>query len=259
MTKKQNKIERAIVFGDLHCPFHCKKSVNVLLKYIRDNEWDYMVILGDFMDYFCIARYNEEKPGLVEGTTVLKEGAEGAKLLWDFMEAARNKNPKVEIIYLEGNHEYRATEFAYKNPHLRGIIEPENLLAFNTNEIVYFKTWSQDEMCRIGNAFFHHGRYTNQYHSKKHVDNYGVNIFYGHTHTVQQHVRPARKDESVMIGQSLGCLCEYPNKYDYMKGAPRNWQKAFATFHFLPDGQFNYYVTHIRDGKFISPDGKLYT
>lgn len=259
LKKKEKRIERAIVVPDVHVPFHCKKSIKPLLQYIRDNEWDYLIFLGDFMDYFCIAKYNDNKPGLVEGKTVLQEGTEGASLLHDFMEAAKLNNPQVEIIYLEGNHEARATEFAHKNPHLRGIIEVENLLAFDVNEIVYVKSWSQDEMCQIGNAFFHHGRYTNQYHAKKHVDNYGVNIFYGHTHTVQKHVRPARKDQSVMIGESLGCLCEYPDKYDYMRGAPRNWQKAFATFHFLTDGTFQHYVTHIRDGKFIDPNGVLYT
>lgn len=257
--KKQGKNKKVIVIPDVHVPFECKKSITTLLEYIRDNYWDEMIFMGDFMDYFCIAKYNNEKPGLVEGTTVMKEGVEGRKVLDTFIQAAHTKNKSCKVVYLEGNHEFRATEFAYKNPHLRGIIEVENLLELDKRGVLFIPSWSNDEMYPIGNAFFHHGRYTNQYHSKKHVDNYGVNIFYGHTHTVQSHVRPARKDKNVMIGHSLGCLCEYPNKYDYMKGAPRNWQKAFATFHFHPDGNFNYYVTHIRDGKFIAPDGKLYT
>ena len=63
-------------------------------------------------------------------------------------------------------------------------------------------------------------------------------------------------DQTTMVGQSLGTLCEL--NQDYMQGKPTNWQHAFGTFFFFPDGNFTYYVTLIFNGRCVGPDGKVY-
>lgn len=225
---------------------------------MADHKWDYYVNLGDFLDYYTISQFNKEKPGLIEGKTIMNELNIGEKIIGRHSKLLQETNPKVKMYLLEGNHEYRATDFVHRYPHLKGLIEPENALKLKEKKIKYLKSWSEDENLVIGNAKFAHGRYVNQHHSKKMVEAYGSNIFYGHVHDTNSFNKTNLGSKEALIGQSLGCLCEYPTDVDYTKGAPKNWQQAFTVFHFMPDGSFNYFIVRIQDGKFISPEGKLY-
>jgi hypothetical protein len=225
---------------------------------MADNVWDYYIILGDFLDYFTISRYNTDKPGLLEGKTILSEVKEGEAILDRHVKILRNNNKNVKIFFLEGNHETRAYDFVYKYPHLKGIIEPENVLRFDDKGVKYLRSWSHNENLIIGNALFTHGRYTNQHHSKKMVDSYGMNVFYGHLHDTNCFNKTTLGSKDSLIGQSLGCLCDYTKDVDYTKGGPKNWQQAITTFYFMPDGDFNYYISRLKGNKFVSPEGKLY-
>lgn len=253
------KIKTGIVVSDLHCPFEDKKSLAAVEEYMSDHKWDYYINLGDHLDYFTISRFNEEKPGLVEGRTILQECKEGEKVLQRHSEIVRKNNPKAELYYLEGNHEYRATDFALRYPHLRGIIEPEDVLKLEEKGIKYIKSWrNKNNVLRIGKACFVHGDATNRHHAKKMVENYEDNIFYGHVHDVNSYNKTAIGTGKTKVGQALGCLCRYPEELDYTKGGPTNWQQAVTTFHFFPDGHFNYYISRIFNHRFVAPTGKIY-
>jgi predicted phosphodiesterase len=252
------KIEKAIVIPDVHAPYHDHLSIGAVLRYIEDNKWDHLIFLGDFLDYFCISRFNEGQPGMIANKTIQDELRIGEALLQRFLKSAKKKNPKCKIVYLEGNHEARAYQFAMMFPHLKGLIEPEIALGFGSKDIKYIRSWSWSEPFSIGKAYFAHGRYTNIHHAKKMVEAYEENIFYGHVHDINAYSKTSIGTGKSKVGQSLGCLCDYPKEQDYTKGAPKNWAQSFATFYFQPNGHFNYYITRIFDHKFISPEGKLY-
>ena len=254
----QNYIKKAIVIPDCQVPYHDKKALSAVEKYMADNKWDYYINLGDFLDYFTISRYNVDKPGLLEGKSILSEVKEGEVILDRHVKILKKKNKNVKMYYLEGNHETRAYDFVLKFPHLKGIIEPENVLKFDDKGITYLRSWSHNENLKIGNALFTHGRYTNQYHAKKMVENFGTDIFYGHNHTLQSFSKTSLGSKESAIGQCLGCLCDYPKDVNYLKGSPTQWQQAVTTFYFLPDGTFYYYISKITNGKFVSPEGKQY-
>ena len=88
------------------------------------------------------------------------------------------------------------------------------------------------------------------------VDYYGVNIFFGHNHDIQGFSKVNRGKNKTLVGQSLGCLCNY--EQGYIQGNPTNWQQAFGIFYFFPNGHFTYYIPRIFNHKFISPEGKVY-
>lgn len=252
-------MKKYIVLPDVQAPYGDSLTLLAVLEYILDNRWDGMIILGDFLDYYCVSRFNEGKPGMLEGKTILAELREGEKLLGQLVDAVRKNNPDCEIFYLEGNHEARAYQFTAMFPHLYGLIEPENVLGFTEKRIKYIKSWSESETLNIGKAYFAHGRYTNVHHAKKMVEAYEENIFYGHTHDCNSYNKTSIGTGKTKVGQSMGCLCAYPKDADYTKGAAKNWQQAIATFYFLDDGHFNYNLIRIFNHRFVSPEGKLYS
>jgi len=157
---------------------------------------------------------------------------------------------------LEGNHEYRASTWIDKYPQMRGAIEPPQCLDLAALGWRWVPYWSQGTPFHLYKAMFIHGRWANKYHAEKHVREYAHNVFYGHTHDVQEYSQARYGDNDTIVGASLGCLCKYD--VDYLKGAPTKWQQAFAHFSFMPSGFFNYYLIRIFDHRFIGPNQKEY-
>jgi hypothetical protein len=139
---------------------------------------------------------------------------------------------------------------------LEGWVEVPTGLRLAERGVKWIKSWSQGKEYKIGKATFIHGQYTTKYHANKMVDNYGTNIFYGHTHDVMCMPKVTKGDHKTRVGQSLGCLCEYDQSY--MKGKPSNWQQAFGVFYFQPNGNFNHYIVQINQSRFTSPEGEYY-
>ena len=246
-------LSRVLVLPDIHVPYQDKKALASLEHYISDHAktWDKIVYLGDLLDLDCISSHNKGLLKNIEGKRIGKDFAAGRALLDRHEKLA----PKAERFLIEGNHEDRISRYIAANPQLEGSIEVPQGLGLSERGITWVPFWSQGSILKIGKAKFIHGRYTNKYHTFKHMEVYGDNVFYGHTHDVQNftheyagHVTPA--------AQSLGCLCQ---NLDWMQGSPDKWQRAFAVFHFFPDGYFQYYVTRLFKNRFVSPEGDIYT
>lgn len=222
-------------------------------KYMADHKWDGLLYLGDLMDFDIISSHNKNNLRAVEGRRMSDEYEYGRRFL-DRHRKIVGKNTK--MVLLEGNHDYRAEAYVDANPVVEGMFEVENGLGLKERGVEWIRTWSEGKTYNIGNAKFHHGLYTSQYHARKMADVFGTNIFYGHTHDVQAFSREFEGDDKTIVGQSMGCLCEIKQKY--MRGKPSKWQQAFGVFHFFPDGFFTYFVVRVFKNRFVSPEGQVY-
>lgn len=248
----KNTTRRVLVLSDLHVPSHDEHTLKAVEQYLADQVWDEVVYLGDFMDFDCISHHNKDNLRAVSGKTVMKDYDQGLEILIRHQKLA----PKAKFTLLEGNHEDRVERYINANPQMEGMIEVELGLELRRRRVKWVRSWSKGEVYRIGKARFIHGIYTNQFHSKKTVEAFGDNIFYGHTHDIQEFSKEMKGDNKTIVGQSLGCLCRYD--MGYMKGRPNKWQQGFGVFHFRDDGYFNYFVVRIFKHSFVSPEGKLY-
>lgn len=219
---------------------------------MADHRWDEVVYLGDFMDFGLISSHNKDNLRAVAGRQLDNEYAIGSEILDRHQKLA----PHATLTLLEGNHEHRIERYVDANPVLEGKVEVDQGLELTRRKIKWIRFWSKGDVLKIGKARFIHGAYTNQYHAKKHVEAYGHSVFYGHTHDVQLFSKELKGDNKTIVGQSLGCLCNY--NQPYMRGKPNKWQQAFAVFYFLPNGHFTYYVPFIFNHTFVSPEGKVY-
>lgn len=223
---------------------------------MKDHHFDGLLYIGDFMDFDIISRHNANNLRAVEGRRMQDEYDAAARVLDRHISIIRGNNKNAKVVYLEGNHEFRVEAYIDANPVVEGMFEVENGLRLAERGVQWIPCWSKGETYQIGNARFHHGLYTTQYHSRKMVDVFGTNIFFGHTHDVQSFSREYEGDDKTIVGQSLGCLCLY--RQTYMRGKPSKWQQAFGVFYFFDDGFFTYFVPRIFKHRFVSPEGKTY-
>lgn len=241
----------AVVLPDTHFPFEDRLTWSAVERYIADSQPDEIVQLGDLGDFDQVSRFTADEPERLVPSLAAD---------YDYIEAKLDKlqalAPKAEITILEGNHDNRIERLIRRFPQLRGTVDLPIRLHLAERGIRWVPYWSEGKLHQIGHAFFAHGRYLNKYHAWRMVDNYGVPIFYGHTHDVMSFPKVLWAKGLAIIGQSLGCLCSYDQ--EYIQGAPTNWQQAFGVFRFRADGSFNHYVVRIFDHSFVSPESVEY-
>lgn len=232
--------------------------VNPLLRYIADERWDGAILLGDLMDLNVISSHNLGFPRRVEGQRFKADLDYANEWLDGFVRSARRHNPSARIVYLEGNHEHRVERYLDANPQLEGTMELPERLRLADRRIEWVRSWSKGEVLTVGYANFSHGDTTTVYHAAKMARDYGANVFYGHTHDVQEHSMHRKARGVTIKGKSLGCLCKYDP--EWMRGRAMRWQHAFGVFFVWPDGIFQEMTVHVTDGRFVAPTtGKVYT
>ena len=111
-----------------------------------------------------------------------------------------------------------------------------------------YKYYTYNEPVKIGKLTFIHGAYATTYHAKKHLDCYGENIMYGHTHDIQRHT--LTKLGGTIGAWSMGCLKDMsPENNKWLRGRLHNWNHAFAIVDWFKNGDFKVEVIEIINGK----------
>lgn len=251
-----SKISRWIILPDMQIPYHDEKSLAAVENYIAAHRWDGWLQIGDFLDFDTISSFNYGKPRIT-ANRYLNEDIEMANEILDWHQnLVRSNNKQAKFVLLEGNHEERVERWLDANPQFEGILSVPKMLRLKERGITWVPSWSLGETYSIGKAVFSHGLYTNKYHAEKMVNAWGQSIFYGHTHDMQCVPKAFKRKDDLIVGQSIGCLCEY--EQTWMKGKPTNWQQGFMVLHVMPNGNFTYYTPRIINHQFIGPDGVLY-
>lgn len=249
------KVERVLVLGDVHIPYHDVLALRAVENYMRDNTFDECIYLGDILDFHELSQYSQDEPEVIS-KKIKDTYRMGNEFLDIQTEILRGNNKKCKMVFIEGNHEYRVQRFLDREPRLRGFIEVDEQLWLKERGIEWIPSWSTAQVYKKGKANFLHGIYTNKYHANKMVSIYGEPVYYGHVHSIQSYSHVTRANDKLLEGKSLGCLCLL--EQSYLRGNPTNWAQSFSVFHFLPSGYFNETTVRIFDGKFVSPDGRVY-
>ncbi|MEM4331453.1 MAG: metallophosphoesterase, partial [Candidatus Anstonellales archaeon] len=110
--------KKIFLMGDLHIPYHDKKALLTALLYaVQEVKPDWLVILGDLLDFKGMSSYLKD----IRERDLTKELIESAEILKTITELFAGVE---KIIYIEGNHEERLYSYIYKNaPELSGIFK----------------------------------------------------------------------------------------------------------------------------------------
>lgn len=245
--------QRWIVLPDTHLPYEDKATYRAVESYAKDHKWDGWIQLGDLIDFNELSRFEAGNNRLDKVGAIQKS----YKVAGEFLDRWRTiVGPKARMVYIEGNHEDRITQYLEKNPEGVGMLEAPNALRLSQRKIEWIPFWSQGQLFKLGNAYFCHGRATGLNHTRKMLDKYGVCLYYGHLHDIQLTSKERWGDDKTIEAGSLGCLSRYDQTY--LKGNPTNWQQGFGVFHIFPDGFYSHYTVRIFKHRFVSPEGKEY-
>lgn len=213
-------LKTGILIPDIHAPYHDVTALNLVLDVMAKEAFDYTVLLGDFVDNYCVSRFSKNPQRLAN---LKVEYQEATKLLKRLTKVSKIKH------MCEGNHEKRLPDFLSKKaPELYDIVLDQDLIGFKKYG---WKVTPYYEVLKIGKLNITHdvgksGITSTRMSMRDAMDN----LVIGHNHVFAYHVE-ANSNCIAHVGASFGWLGDV-NVVDYThKMRARNlWTQGFGTF-----------------------------
>lgn len=221
-------MKKGLIIPDVHAPYHDKRAWKLLLEVLSANSFDYVVILGDFIDNYAVTAH----PKAYMRKLNWAEEIEAANALLDEV-AVRAK--KAKVVFCEGNHENRWPRYlAERCPE-------DNRPGNNMKDIfkIRIRGWEwvpYNSTYQIGKMHFTHAAGKNCGKTAAHgaAALYQTNVAFGHTHRMIV-AYEGNAVGSTHVAATLGWLGDR-TKLDYLHKveAMRSSTLGFGVFYVMP-------------------------
>jgi len=234
----------AVVIPDLHYPFHDKKFVSITEKVVKLVQPEYLVQIGDALDFFQISTYPkspERRNTIYEDMLLYSEQIDR----W-----VKCGGDRLKYFYqLEGNHCARMHRFiSTKAPEIFQIIKsvPDVLRFPERNRVgkVRFKWFPYDrwDACKLGDLVLHHGENYGKNLATDNLREYPTKFIQGHSHRFQS------ASNGTIWSVSLGHGSD--TEKTMHKSKPSTWQQAIGIVTVV-DGKAHLEPILVNNGKAV--------
>lgn len=242
-TDKNKGFKKYIILGDIHVPEQDDLAMNAVFKLMKNEKFDGIINIGDFMDFNSLSKFSKGKHKTLEGQRV-KEDYIKANAMLDVFDELLPKN--AEKHFLTGNHEVRLNSWIEEFPMLDGLFDFESCLKLKERG---YKVYPHNEIVKFGRLCVVHGIYCSANPAKVHATKLLSNVLCGHLHSPEMALIHSPAKEVSVVGYVNGCLCSMSP--EYMQGKPSNWSQGISILYLLPDGQFDIVLIRIVKHKFV--------
>ena len=256
----KGQISTYFIAGDWHIDHMDWPAFDIMLKtarkFFKNKKDRKLIINGDFLDAAHLMARNPMFKQWIKRSdgmddyfipTSEEELALGNRIL-DLLQKDFS-----EIIYVEGNHDWRYRDFMAKCPKDYAYNFDYRLKLGLTDrgiKVVNYNKWLD-----IGdNLSITHGMYHGSTCHKKHYEASGAkSVIFSHIHHVGCKAFQVRGNTHHVW--SLPALCNL--NPEYIKGRETNWSKGFGVINLHSDSTFNFNIFQIWNNKLILPNGKI--
>lgn len=241
--------KRAVVIPDQHFPLQDQQAVNVVLKALKIIKPDIFVNLGDVGEWESVSAWRwkgKKQPPLEYQLPLIDYEIGQVNDGIDQFDKVLDEIKCKERYICAGNHdEWLTYGFCERYPYMKKEYSFRKACHWDDRGYKYYE---YNQPLKIGKVNFIHGAYATVYHAKKHLEAYGSNLIYGHTHDIQRHTL-TKLDSGTIGAWSMGCLKDMsPKKNKWLKGRLHNWNHGFAIVDWFPNGNFKVEVVEIVNG-----------
>jgi len=238
--KASVNIDHVRVFaGDLHGYYQDTEAVGAFLadmKILQPNE---ICLLGDMLDCGGFLALHHTLGFVAEGEYTFEQDVAAVN---QFLTRLQKACTNARITYLEGNHEHRIEKWCITQT-LRNVIDAQMLYdSFNPIKVLSLKKRGiryvpMSKMMpgvkirgtvKYGkggcNVYATHGITACKHAAAKHVERFGGNIVYGHTHRTDSYVINT-VSATLIGGWCPGCLCQRVRLWNHNQ--PDNWATGY--------------------------------
>ncbi len=226
VTSQTSGTLKLLIAPDLHCPFHDKRAVDLVIAVGKAIKPDIIIQLGDLVDCISVSSYTRD----LSVNVSLKEEIESANSVLDQFETIGAKRH----IIVGSNHDVRLEKYiAEKAPALFGYCKLEDLLRLRQ------RGW---EWCEYGDyikvsdtCYTHDTGTAGAFAHDRARAVIGGSVVIGHTHRLAFSV--TRTETGLPnIAAMFGALCSFKDIKYLHRAAVRNWVHGFGTGTILANG-----------------------
>jgi len=256
----KGKVDTYFIAGDWHSEamsLPCLKIMLSMASSLKKKDRK-LVINGDFLDApHLMPRNSEYKKHIkrAEGIEDYFLPISEKELAWGNSVLDRLQKVFTEIIYVEGNHDWRYRDFMKVAPPAYAHNFNYRLqLSLDKRGI---NTVDYNDWLDIGDIWtITHGMYHGSSCLKRHYEaSRSKNVIFSHVHSDDRKSFTGRGD--TVHAYSVPAFCNLnPN---YIKNRETNWDMGFSTLNVRDDGKAHYNSFVIRDNKLVLPEGKIIT
>jgi predicted phosphodiesterase len=220
---------------------------------IVERKPDMIVQLGDFVTVGSLSHFDMKKSRKMEGmrfSSEMQAGRTALDLLFgpmnkynEKMKVQKRKKYEPEVIWCEGNHEFRVESYLDYHPHLVGQLElflPQNLNygAYPITEIVPYREF----ITRDGISYTHAPinaackPTTGKFALYRASEIFATSIVFGHLHR-KEGLNLMRHGGGILQVFSAGCFFEHVD--DYALGAQNIYWRGVQMLHVWDEGRFD--------------------
>ena len=249
-------MKRAGFICDAHIPCEDPRAYELALDILQDIKVDCLILGGDWSDFYSLNQYGvspDVQFNLEEERYAVR------KRLREMRKAFKD----VEIIYLQGNHEYRLERFVDKYaPQFFNMITTDKFFNLGEFDIKYIPYGHDQKHNVLGTPLIarHEPLSCSLHCAYQTVIKGARSMIFGHTHRIQS-VILKNIDGQHLKGTSCGCLLDFDSPvFKYRKGVD-SWAHGFNIITVLDDGIWFSEQIHIlpRGRKYCAlVDGCLY-
>lgn len=239
-------MQRAIVFSDIHIPYHDHGALAVAMEFARSYVPNVIVLNGDILDFHEVSSHPKDAHALVTFEDELSEGRQ-------FLRALRAAHPKATIYYTMGNHEDRLQRYLTNHaPELSSLAELalDRVLDLSAVRVAFVDARGK---VALGPLEVFHGsiiRKGGGNSARGHMDRRGGSVLMGHTH------RLAMVAKSDRWGTHWAIENGHLSDPDPTWCVDPDWQQGFTTVEF-DDHRFAARLHHIAGGRLVVDGGAV--
>jgi hypothetical protein len=172
-------LERRLILGDLHIPFHSLRACAAVLALARALQPHRIIQLGDLFNMGAVSHHPRPFGGRENHSRSMIQGRA-------FLEALRKASPGSDMTVLLGNHDMWVDEYEDEHPELAGSLTPSWL-----HEIGARVVGRDAQPLVLGPVAYRHGYGGGEHFAKRYAIDDGPQagvrcIVVGHHHTFQR-------------------------------------------------------------------------
>jgi hypothetical protein len=251
MTKERNGMSetRIVSLFDIHLPYNI--PLEPVFQFIKDFKPHIVVLGGDIHDFPSVSPWLANQSRAWIGGTLKENYAEMVKEVFEPL-AKATRGREVQIVYLEGNHEWRLRRAVELEPNGEGYWNLEKNIPVSVKLLAMNVPYKASI-----HLYYVHGDKIGKHHSAQMSAMWRKSVLYGHVHDVQVTTDVSPIDVSELYkAASVGCLCTLNPLF--MKNRPNRWVNGF-NYAYIDDatGTFADVQVYIINGQFIA-NGRRY-
>lgn len=250
-----------VIAGDHHAPHHDVELHEAFLAFLRAEEPQVGIILGDLLDFSTISRHRPRQGYTQTVNETLQAG-------YEILRAYREASPDTAWTMLRGNHDDRLEHQLIDNTErLHGVTVPgEDIPALSLRRLLRLdelairlidSDWDRGKHPVTSTLTARHGYMTSPNTGTKMLAKHSNSQVQGHTHRLRFTYQTKHDPIDVRVAIEAGTMAKIEDSLGY--GIDEDWQQGFVTGHVWETGEFALAPAIWVNKQLLLPWGARYT